>query len=159
MKIEDKYLPESCYGSDDIVPQAIVLHYISAINVDPDNPFDMDKCRKILEDYSFSYHYMIGREGELWQLAPETKRAFHAGKSEYKGKTNWNQFSIGLCFIGTDTSGFTDDQYDEGKRIISWLIDQFPIRDIVGHEDIARSRGKIDPGISTGNFDLSRVLP
>lgn len=159
MKIEDKFLPKSCYSDALIVPTAIVLHYMSAINVDPEDPYNMDKCRDILESYGFSCHYLIGRDGEIWQLAPKLQKAYHAGKSEYKGKTNWNNFSIGIEFVGTVSSGFTDKQYDSGKTLISWLIDQFPIRDIVGHEDIAGFRGKVDPGIKTGNFDLSRVIP
>lgn len=159
MKIIDSPLPESCYSKEIIVPTAIVLHYISAINVLPDDPYNMEACKKILQDYGFSYHYMIGRNGELWQLVPETNRAYHAGKSEYKGLTNWNDFSIGITYLGTDKSGFEDSQYETGRLLNSWIIDQFPIEHVVGHEDIARFRNKIDPGISTGNFDLSKVLP
>jgi len=158
MQIIDRLLPANCYSSKNMVADAIVLHYISAINIDKDKKFDMELCRKILQDYGISCHYMIGREGVIWQLAPETKRAFHAGKSEYRGRMDWNNFSIGIEFIGTNDSGFTDEQYNSGKKLIAWLIDQFPISTIVGHEDIAGFRGKIDPGISTGNFLLNKVL-
>ncbi len=119
----------------------------------------MQECWNILENYGFSYHFMIGRDGEEWQLVPATNKAFHAGKSEYKGKTNWNNFSVGVTFLGDESSGFTEDQYDRGRRRLAWLIDQFPIRDIVGHEDIAGDRGKVDPGIKSGNFILQKVIP
>lgn len=164
MKIEDKFLPKSCYSDKLIYPAGIVLHFISAINVTPEDPFNMETCRKILEDYSFSYHELIGRDGEIWQLVPEPDaglyKAYHAGKSEYKGKKNWNNFAVGMCFAGTKDSGFTDAQYESGLKRVTYYLNKFSgIRDIVGHEDIAGFRGKVDPGIKTGNFDLSRVIP
>lgn len=157
MNVINKYLPPSCFSSKRMVPSAIVLHYISAINIDPDRKFDMGLCRKILLDYKLSAHYLIGRDGEIWDLVRDTNVAYHAGKSEYKGLSNWNNFSVGIEFIGTGDSGFTDEQYKSGSELVAYLIDQFSIGLIVGHEEISPGR-KIDPGLSTGNFDLARIV-
>jgi AmpD protein len=82
-------------------------------------------------------------------------RAWHAGVSEFKGRKGCNDFAIGIELEGTDSSGYTDEQYQQLILLTLELMAQYPmikINNIVGHSDIAPGR-KTDPGFS---FDWSR---
>ncbi|MFZ9615012.1 MAG: N-acetylmuramoyl-L-alanine amidase, partial [Candidatus Methylopumilus sp.] len=58
---------------------------------------------------------------------------------------NCNDFSIGIELEGSDYDAFETKQYVSLKELIQSLINEYPIKDIVGHSDIAPSR-KTDPG-------------
>lgn len=92
-----------------------------------------------------SAHIFIRRDGELIQFVPCTRRAWHAGVSEWKGRQRCNDFSIGIELEGADDCGFEPLQYDVLKKLISVLRQHYPIKDICGHSDIAPGR-KTDPG-------------
>ena len=47
-------------------------------------------------DVEASAHVVVGKKGEIYQIVPFTKIAWHAGKSAYGGRTNFNNFSIGI---------------------------------------------------------------
>ena len=108
-----------------------------------------------------SCHLLIGEEGEIYELVSCWKsapyKAFHAGKSSFidsKGKKweNFNHFSLGIEIVNWNGNlfPFKENQYkslfftlDHLKKIYPAL--QNPDR-ILGHEQIAASRGKKDPG-------------
>ena len=101
-----------------------------------------------LEHIRVSSHLLVKRGGEIIQYVPFDKRAWHAGESEYKGRSNFNDFSIGIELHGSVSDSYTDDQYTSLKKIIVELKQIFPsIKDsnILGHSDIAPKR-KLDPG-------------
>ena len=54
-------------------------------------------------------------------------------------------FSIGVELEGSDTQPFTADQYQALVVLTRALRKAYPLRDIVGHADIAPGR-KTDPG-------------
>jgi Negative regulator of beta-lactamase expression len=75
-------------------------------------------------------------------------RAWHAGISEYNGRINCNDFSLGIELEGTDDKPYTDTQYlrlSELTKILMLLYPSLTTENIVGHSDIAPSR-KSDPG-------------
>src|SRR5207253_6527710 len=85
---------------------------------------------------------------EVIQFVPFTKRAWHAGVSSFQGKTQCNDFSIGIELEGTDDHPYEPVQYQQLSSIISLLRQVYPLITedrIVGHVDIAPSR-KTDPG-------------
>lgn len=135
---------------------AFIVHCMSGIYVDPQNPFDPELNVRILEDNNVSAHYLIPREGnEVWELVPEEFNAWHAGVSELGGVKNVNGFSVGVELIGLIGGEFTDSQYD---RLI-WLAKKFKEKykvssraRYVGHEHISPGRKK-DPG---KKFDWDR---
>ena len=43
-----------------------------------------------------SCHYLIRENGEVLQLVPENRRAWHAGVSSWAGETDMNSSSIGI---------------------------------------------------------------
>ena len=82
-------------------------------------------------------------------------RAWHAGKSEYRGRSWCNDFSICVELEGTDDTPYTDAQYDALASLTATLLSAYPslsAEAIVGHSDIAPGR-KTDPGRS---FDWTR---
>jgi len=79
-------------------------------------------------------------------------RAWHAGESSWKGRTQCNDFSIGVELEGTGDAPFTDAQYGRLVVLTRALKARYPIRDIVGHSDVAPGR-KCDPG---PQFDWAR---
>ena len=96
-----------------------------------------------------SAHLLIRRDGEVVQYVPFDKRAWHAGVSQFQGREKCNDFSIGIELEGTDTTTFTDEQYQQLAEITGHLMMLYPKLTksrIVGHEHIAPGR-KTDPGI------------
>lgn len=107
-----------------------------------------------------SAHILIRRDGELVQYVPFHKRAWHAGESSYSGRTNCNDFSIGIELEGADNIPYTDPQYRHLAELLGVLLDQYAMlqrRHIVGHADIAPQR-KTDPGPSFSWQTLNRLL-
>ncbi|CAC9433938.1 N-acetylmuramoyl-L-alanine amidase (EC AmpD [uncultured Gammaproteobacteria bacterium] len=100
-----------------------------------------------------SAHLFIKRGGEVIQFVPFNKRAWHAGQSNFKGKENCNDFSIGIELEGGDDIEYTDRQYQALNDSIKALKSQYLITDIVGHSDIAPGR-KTDPGDA---FNWSKI--
>ena len=94
-----------------------------------------------------SSHFLIRRDGELIQFASCARRAWHAGQSEWRGRMRCNDFSIGVEVEGTDERDFEHSQYATLARLASVLLQKYPIKECVGHSDIAIPRGrKTDPG-------------
>jgi AmpD protein len=112
-----------------------------------------DPYFETIKDLKVSSHFLIRRDGETVQFVPCTKRAWHAGASNWCGRDRCNDFSIGIELEGCDDQPFEDAQYANLIDLIGALKKTYPIRDIVGHSDIAPGR-KTDPG---PNFDWSRI--
>ena len=106
------------------------------------------KCVKV------SAHFLIQRDGLIIQFVPCTKRAWHAGASAWRERSACNDFSLGVELEGSDNTPFSDQQYAALVRLTRRLMRTYPIRDIVGHSDIAPQR-KTDPGPF---FDWTRYL-
>ncbi|SOD16396.1 AmpD protein [Nitrosomonas ureae] len=92
-----------------------------------------------------SAHFFIRRDGMIIQFVPCTKRAWHAGISQWQGKERCNDFSLGIELEGSDLTPFADAQYASLSALTRCLCDHYPIRHIAGHSDIAPGR-KTDPG-------------
>ena len=99
-----------------------------------------------------SCHYLISRRGNIYNLLPPHLKAWHAGKSHWKGHTNINDYSIGIELEnkGHDHGyqSFTKAQYDSLNRLLKSLkFFYFSLKksSIIGHSDISPIR-KIDPG-------------
>jgi AmpD protein len=92
-----------------------------------------------------SAHFFIRRDGTLIQFVPCSLRAWHAGVSSWQARERCNDFSIGIELEGTDDLPFTEAQYATLTPLVLLLKQAYPIRDVVGHSDIAPGR-KTDPG-------------
>jgi len=95
-----------------------------------------------------SAHLLIRRNGDITQYVPFNMRAWHAGKSLYQGRSQCNDFSIGIELEGTDDSPYQEAQYVKLAHVIKPLIAHYPkltTEQITGHNTIAPDR-KSDPG-------------
>jgi AmpD protein len=103
-----------------------------------------------------SAHLLIRRDGTPVQFVPFGERAWHAGVSQYQGRSACNDFSIGIELEGTDDTAFAEPQYASLAAVIRALLARYETLDaarIVGHSDIAPGR-KLDPGTK---FDWPRL--
>jgi AmpD protein len=98
-----------------------------------------------LRDLEVSTHFLLRRHGELIQLVPCAKRAWHAGSSSWRGRERCNDFSVGVELEGADDQAYPDGQYSRLAELLVILRRRYPIVDVVGHADIAPGR-KTDPG-------------
>ncbi|MDG2353436.1 MAG: 1,6-anhydro-N-acetylmuramyl-L-alanine amidase AmpD [Gammaproteobacteria bacterium] len=111
------------------------------------NQLDFDKHTyfKNIKEMQVSAHLLIKRDGSSIQFVPFDQRAWHAGKSSYKGRDNCNDYSIGIELEGSDNLAYEAVQYQSLKIILNLLKVHYPIEAVVGHSDIAPGR-KTDPG-------------
>lgn len=103
-----------------------------------------------LKGVKVSAHLLIRRTGELVQFVAFDKRAWHAGASSFKGRTECNDFSIGIELEGSDNQPYTQLQYKQLTLVTRALIDHYDLLNkdrICGHDAIAPGR-KTDPGSS-----------
>lgn len=119
---------------------ALVLHC---------SAYDSKDMIEVLEKEELSAHYVVGLNGDVTQLVPEEKRAWHAGISSWREFNNLNHNSIGI-----EISSMSMGQEPYSERQINSLIElcqgiiarhHIPVRNVVGHSDIAPTR-KPDPG-------------
>lgn len=95
-----------------------------------------------------SSHLLISRRGRLSQFVPFNHRAWHAGESSHRGRSNCNDFSIGIELEGADRTPYTDSQYRRLREVFEVLFSRYPrlsLAGVVGHAEIAPGR-KTDPG-------------
>ena len=92
-----------------------------------------------------SSHFYIRRDGALWQFVSCDDRAWHAGRSEYRGRPNCNDDSIGIELEGLEGETFEPAQYESLARLCEAVAGPYPIAHVAGHEHIAPGR-KQDPG-------------
>lgn len=141
--------------------KTIVLHYTVS---------DNDRSIKTLTTGKVSAHYLIldQNDDKVYQLVPESERAWHAGNGGFAGRTILNDTSIGIEIVnkGIDEAyknalktgaldyhpyehyvEFNDIQIKKVAQLVQDLATRYDIspKNIIGHSDLAPSR-KIDPG-------------
>jgi AmpD protein len=97
-----------------------------------------------------SAHLLIYRTGDTVQFVPFNQRAWHAGESQYQGRSSCNDFSIGIELEGTDKTPYAETQYVKLAEVTLSLFRTYPRllpARIVGHSEIAPER-KTDPSPS-----------
>lgn len=128
-----------------MLPDLIVLHYTDMSSVQEALVRLCDPEAKV------SAHFLINKEGVLYQLVDPDHRAWHAGLSSWQGVDDVNSRSIG---IELDNLGHTfgPEPFPELqiKTLVALLgelttLYAIPPHRIVGHSDVAPLRKK-DPG-------------
>jgi N-acetylmuramoyl-L-alanine amidase len=98
-----------------------------------------------------SAHYFVDLDGSILQCVPEARRAWHAGRSFWKGETDINSRSIGIEIVNPGHEHgyqpFPDEQIDAVIALVRDICDRHRIHPwmVLGHSDIAPAR-KEDPG-------------
>lgn len=104
-----------------------------------------------------SAHFLIRRDGALWQFVSCDERAWHAGRSHYRGRDNCNDDSIGIELEGLEGGAFEPAQYETLASLCAALAQRYPVAHVAGHEHIAPGR-KHDPGSGFQWGFLQRAL-
>jgi N-acetylmuramoyl-L-alanine amidase len=98
-----------------------------------------------------SAHYLIAEDGQILQMVAEENRAWHAGRSYWRGVTDVNSASIGIELVNPGHEfgyrPFPDAQIDALLPLLQILTARYRVTrgNVVGHSDIAPAR-KNDPG-------------
>lgn len=106
-----------------------------------------------IRDIEVSAHFLIRRDGELVQFVSCDERAWHAGRSEWRGRAECNDFSVGIELEGLEGGTFEAVQYAVLVELLRALAERYPIDAVAGHEHVAPGR-KRDPG---PGFDWGRL--
>lgn len=100
-------------------PDSIIIHYTAGRNAESSAKF---LCRK---DVKASAHVVIGRDGKTWQLVPFDTISWHAGRSEYNGRSGYNKYSIGLEI---DNAGILEKT---GDNFVAWFGKHYPANEVM----------------------------
>ncbi|MGE4351880.1 MAG: N-acetylmuramoyl-L-alanine amidase [Bdellovibrionales bacterium] len=98
-----------------------------------------------------SAHYVIAENGVCLPLVDETGRAWHAGKSFWRGQTDLNSLSIGIELVNKGHAHgyhpFPEAQINALIALLGDLYERYKLSpaSLLGHSDIAPSRRE-DPG-------------
>ncbi len=106
-----------------------------------------------LRGLEVSAHFFVRRDGRVLQFVSCDQRAWHAGRSQWRGREHCNAFSIGIELEGLEGLSFDEAQYRQLARLLRALAGRYPLVEAVGHEDVAPGR-KADPG---PGFDWTRL--
>ena len=126
-------------------PDMVVLHYTGMRTGEEALARLRDAEAKV------SSHYVVEEDGRVFQLVPEERRAWHAGKSFWKGERDCNAVSIGVEIVNPGHEfgyrPFPDAQIAAVIDLLDGVRSRWTITDdrIVGHSDVAPDR-KEDPG-------------
>lgn len=101
---------------------------------------------KVPEDERVSAHYYVDRAGHIYRLVEDKWRAWHAGESSYLGRTNWNDFAIGVETEHKKGQNWPVVQVQAIRDLFIYLIELHGIKQeyMVAHKWIAPGR-KPDP--------------
>jgi len=106
-----------------------------------------------------SSHFVIRRDGGLLQFVSCDRRAWHAGRSQWRGRDECNDFSIGIELEGLEGDRFEAAQYGALVTLLQALGAHYPsLVDVAGHEHVAPGR-KADPGPGFDWCELLSRLP
>jgi N-acetylmuramoyl-L-alanine amidase len=125
---------------DERRPNLVVIHHTSDDTAQRALATLTDPAREV------SAHYLVGRDGTIWQLVDERKRAWHAGVSHLGADTDVNSDSIGIELDNDGDEPFPDAQIQSLLALLADIKARYdiPTANFVGHADVAPDR-KVDP--------------
>lgn len=148
-------------NSIDIDPKLIVLHWTSIPTFDStfkafDSPILPNSREELPGALNVSSHFLVDRDGSIYQLMPETWMARHV--------IGLNHYAIGVENVGgvDDKEDLTEAQARANAFLVCYLKAKYPgINDVIGHMDYLKYKGtplwlekdptyqtyKIDPGL------------
>ncbi len=105
-----------------------------------------------------SAHFTIGKDGQIAQHVQDMHRAWHAGRSVWKGRNSCNDYTLGIELVNLNNGAdpYPDAQHQANVALCAYLAHKYNISvdDIMGHLDIALPPGrKSDPR----GYDLDRL--
>ncbi len=137
--------PSPNFDERDAPVSVLVLHYTGMQDAASAIQRLCDPAAKV------SAHYLVAEDGQVVRMVAEDKRAWHAGKSHWRGVDNLNSSSIGIELVNPGHEfgyrPFPDAQIDALVPLVNDIVKRHGITrgNVVGHSDIAPAR-KQDPG-------------
>jgi N-acetylmuramoyl-L-alanine amidase len=121
-------------------PSYVVLHHTTNDTVERALRTLTDPAREV------SSHYVVGRDGTVFQLVDERYRAWHAGRSQWGGDFDLNSSSIGIELDNSGDEPFPSAQVEALLRLLADIQTRYriPAANFIGHADVAPGR-KVDP--------------
>jgi AmpD protein len=127
-------LPPGVYGGDEV--ERLFTNRLD---------WDAHPYFQRIRGLTVSAHFFIRRDGEPIQFVSCDERAWHAGASSWQGRTDCNDYSIGIELEGLEGERFEAAQYRTLVTLLQAAAACYPIRHVAGHEHVAPGR-KEDPG-------------
>ena len=137
--------PSPNFNARSAPPDMVVLHYTGMKTGEAALARLRDAEAKV------SSHYLVEEDGRVFRLVPEERRAWHAGKSYWRGETDINTASIGIEIVNPGHEwgyrAFPDAQIDSVIALLGDIRERWDVPDgrILAHSDVAPTR-KEDPG-------------
>jgi len=143
-------------SSVEIIPKMVVVHWTDVLSVSKTiRTFDPVKLpgRPGLKKASLlnvSAQFVIGRDGAIFQLLPETTFARHT--------IGLNYCAIGIENIGSARYPLTEAQLKANTALIKYLMSKYDIQYVIGHHEYQAFQGtewwkETDPGYFTKKSD------
>ena len=123
----------------------LVLHYTGMADAASAIERLTDPAAKV------SSHYLVTEDGQVLRMVDETRRAWHAGLSSWRGVTDVNSASIGIEIVNPGHEfgyrPFPREQMEALLPLVADIVQRHGIAraNVVGHSDVAPAR-KVDPG-------------
>jgi len=123
-------------------PSYVVLHHTSDNRAAEALRTLTDPLREV------SAHYLVARDGTVYQLVDERHRAWHAGRSQWGGDYDLNSSSIGIELDNNGNEPFPLLQIDALVRLLVEVRSRYriPAPNFLGHADVSPGR-KVDPSV------------
>jgi N-acetylmuramoyl-L-alanine amidase len=145
--VEDEIIdaPSPNFDARDQAVSMVVLHYTGMADAASAIARLRDPVARV------SCHYLIAEDGQILRMVAEEMRAWHAGRSYWRGVTGVNACSIGIEIVNPGHEygyrPFTEQQMDALIPLLAGIVGRHrvPPANVVGHSDVAPAR-KQDPG-------------
>ncbi|HMO68865.1 MAG TPA: N-acetylmuramoyl-L-alanine amidase [Novosphingobium sp.] len=140
-----RHCPSPNWNERKLPVSMVVLHYTGMRTAEEALARMRDPAAEV------SAHYMIDEDGFVTRLVDEDKRAWHAGRSYWRGITDVNSASIGIELVNPGHEfgyrPFAEAQIESLVPLLASIVERHdvPRANVVGHSDIAPAR-KQDPG-------------
>ena len=123
----------------------VVLHYTGMID-------GASAINRLADpEAKVSAHYVVAEDGQIIRMVDEANRAWHAGRSWWRGISDVNSASVGIEIVNPGHEfgyrPFPDAQIEAVIRLVAGIVARYGITrgNVVGHSDVAPAR-KDDPG-------------
>lgn len=123
-------------------PHFVVLHHTAQTSAEQ-TLFTFSLRRPGRESSS---HYVVGRDGSVYQMLNDYVRSYHAGLGKWGSITDMNSCSIGIEIDNNGSEPFSDEQIKALLKLLEVLKNKYgiPQANFIGHSDVAPGR-KSDP--------------
>ena len=122
-----------------INPKIIVLHFTGFGNIKTIHEYfnapTIEESRKVNKKVSalnVGSHYLIDRDGTIYQLIPDTLLARHV--------IGLNYCAIGVENIGSEKEPLTEAQIISNAKLVRYLTTKYKIEYLIGHEEYIQFR-------------------